>query len=105
MDKTTTDHKEIQQWVEKHQGRPEMIDHPTALGDKVGLRINFPGSNDEEFLSADTQPKYIPWDKFFKIFDEQELAFMYTDAEKMLDPSYAYRFIKRSAVGEESAAE
>lgn len=95
MEKITTDHNEIKIWVEKYQGKPEVIDHPSAQGDTVGLRINFPGSNDEEYLSSDTQPKYIPWDKFFEIFEEQELAFMYTDAEKMPDPSYAYRFIKR----------
>lgn len=95
MEKTTTDHKEIQQWVEKHQGKPEMIDHPGAQGDTVGLRINFPGSNDEEFLSADTQPKYIPWEKFFEIFEEENLAFIYKEKDELGDPSYAYRFIKR----------
>ncbi len=94
-DKATTNHQEIKEWVEKHRGRPEVIDHPTALGDKLGLRINFPGNNDEEFLSADTQPKYIPWEKFFEIFEEQKLAFMYSDLENIPDQSYAYRFIKR----------
>ena len=97
MEKTTTDHEEIKKWVEKYQGKPEVIDHPTAHGDTVGLRINFPGSTDEDMLSADTQPKYIPWEKFFEIFEEQGLAFIYTDAERMPDPSYAYRFIKRSS--------
>ena len=50
MEKTTTDHEEIKKWVEKYQGKPEVIDHPTAHGDTVGLRINFPGSTDESIL-------------------------------------------------------
>ncbi len=99
MEKTTTDHTEIKEWVEKNGGRPEVFDHPGATGDTVGLRISFPGSADTELLSSDSQPKYISWEKFLELFEEQELAFIYEDGEKMRDLSYAYRFIKRDATG------
>lgn len=95
MDKTIVNHAEIKAWAEKYRGSPEIIDHPNSQGDKVGIRLNFPGSSDEKFFSADTLPRGISWDEFFKIFEEQKLAFMYTDVEKVPDPSYAYRFIKR----------
>ena len=73
MEKTTTDHEEIKEWVEKYQGKPEVIDHPTAHGDTVGLRINFPGSTDEDMLSADTQPKYIPWESSLRFLKSRGL--------------------------------
>lgn len=95
MDKTTTNHKEIQNWAENHEGKSELFDHPGATGDTVGLRISFPGNADTELLSSDSQPKYIPWEKFFDVFEEQKLAFIYEDGEKIRDLSYAYRFIKR----------
>lgn len=95
MDKTSFDHNEIRQWAEKHNGTPQIIDHETAQGDKVGIRINFPGHNDEELLSVDVKPHDISWDEFFQIFDERGLALEYTDKIPEYDPNDSYRFLRR----------
>jgi hypothetical protein len=63
---TTTDHDEIRKWVEKHGGRPSMV----KTGGEGGiLRIDF--GKPEESLEE------VGWDEFFRVFDENELAFLY----------------------------
>ena len=70
---TTTNHDDIRKWVEKRGG------HPAAVADTMDngqggalLRIDFdePGGNDDDRL------KRIGWDEFFKIFDDNDLAFL-----------------------------
>lgn len=95
MDKTTTRHDEIREWATRLGGKPEII--PT--GDEsthTGLRINFPGAVDDEFLSRKNKPKPVSWDEFFRVFDDQELAFSYKDRTIGNDPSLWYRFTYRS---------
>ena len=60
----TTDHEEIKKWAEQRGGRPAKVEGTEGL-----LRIDFrePDENLEE----------IPWSKFFEIFDENDLAFLY----------------------------
>lgn len=94
MGKTTTDHEEIKRWAMMHQGNPQLLDHTQAEGDKVGIRINFPGPEDDTYLSEDHPPKDISWEEFFRIFDDQGLAFVY-ETERIGDPSLAYRFSRR----------
>jgi hypothetical protein len=94
METTTTDHEEIKRWAIVHQGNPQLLDHAQAEGDKMGIRINFPGPEDDEYLSTDHPPKDISWEEFFRIFDEQELAFVY-DTDHKGDPSLGYRFSNR----------
>jgi hypothetical protein len=91
---TTTDHQEIKNWIISHKGHPQIIDHNDATGDMLGLRINFPGSNDESYgIRSDS--KNIDWDSFFKVFDEQSLAFEYDKNEKSESVIQNFRFIKR----------
>lgn len=71
--KTTTDHKEIRRWVEKHGGHPATV-AKTHKGDDPGLlRIDFPGGSGEGTLEE------ISWDDFFRKFDESGLAFLYQE--------------------------
>jgi hypothetical protein len=65
---TTTSHKKIRTWIEARNGHPARV---KASGDGGILRIDFgkPEENLEE----------IEWDEFFKIFDENDLAFLYQD--------------------------
>lgn len=95
MDKVTTDHNVIKKWVERHNGKPQIIDHPTAEGDKPGIRIQFPAIRDDTELSDDTMPRDISWDEFFKIFDEEGLELEYRDQIPADYPSDAYRFLRR----------
>ncbi|KPH05862.1 hypothetical protein CO657_35560 (plasmid) [Rhizobium acidisoli] len=82
---TTTDHKKIQTWAEKRDGKPAVI----RSGGKGGvLRIDF-GEKEEEFDE-------IGWDEFFKIFDENKLAFLYQDKTKDGKTSRFNKFVERS---------
>ena len=72
----TTDHDEIRKWAEERGGRPAVV-ADTADNGREGaiLRINFkePGGEDDPGL------KEIGWDEWFRIFDENDLAFLHQD--------------------------
>ena len=89
--KTTTDHEEIRKWVEKRGGHPAVVAATESKGGRAGLlRIDYdePGGNDDDRLHR------ISWDEFFKIFDENDIAFLH-------DPAGDSRFSK--FVSKESA--
>jgi hypothetical protein len=65
---TTTDHEQIRKWVEERDGHPARV---RTSGDGGILRIDF-GEPDESL-----EP--IGWDEFFRIFDENGLAFLHQD--------------------------
>ncbi|HKR15059.1 MAG TPA: hypothetical protein VJT15_23540 [Pyrinomonadaceae bacterium] len=72
----TTNHKEIQQWVEERGGHPARV-KGTEKGKTSGvLRIDYPGFSGEERLEE------ISWEEFFEGFEENELAFLYQDETK-----------------------
>jgi hypothetical protein len=66
--KTTTDHVSIRDWAEARDGHPAIVktDGPGGI-----LRIDF--GEQEEGLEK------ISWPEFFRIFDENGLAFLYQD--------------------------
>lgn len=67
--RTTTDHDTIRQWAEARNGHPARV---KDTGDNDGLlRIDF--NEPEERLEE------ISWDEFFRIFEENKLAFLYQD--------------------------
>lgn len=81
---TTTNHKTIQQWAEARNGRPSVI----RTGGKGGvLRIDF-GEKEEDFDE-------ISWEEFFKIFDDNNLAFLYQDKTKDGETSRFNKFVER----------
>jgi hypothetical protein len=85
--KTTTNHDEIQRWVEARGGRPASV-RDTGNGDDPGiLRIDF-GDQDEGL-------EEIPWDEFFAAFDENKLAFLYQDETDDGGESRFNKFISR----------
>ena len=70
--KTTTNHNEIQKWVEKNGGCPARV-KTTGRGknDPGVLRIDYPGFSGRETLVM------MDWDDWFKAFDANRLAFVY----------------------------
>ncbi|WP_454849181.1 hypothetical protein [Rhizobium binxianense] len=64
----TTDHDQIRKWVEARNGHPARVrdEGPGGI-----LRIDF----DE----AEAKLEEISWDEFFRVFDENRLAFLYQD--------------------------
>jgi hypothetical protein len=65
---TTTDHEAIRAWVEDRNGRPAAV-----RTDEEGgiLRI--------DFGDADETLEPIEWGEFFRIFDDNNLAFLYQE--------------------------
>jgi hypothetical protein len=87
---TTTDHKQIRQWVEERGGHPARVKGTDDSGSGV-LRIDYPGYSGEERLEA------ITWDEFFKGFEENELAFLYQDETKSGSESRFSKLIDRNS--------
>ncbi len=69
--KTTTNHDDIRKWAEARGGKPSRVRNG---GDGGVLRIDF-GKPEDELED-------IGWDRFFEIFDENDLAFLYQDKTK-----------------------
>ena len=83
--RTTINHDEIRSWVDARGGHPAVV-APTenSRGNDGGLlRIDYdePGGNDDDRLHR------ITWDEFFRIFDQNDLVFLY-------DPAGESRFSK-----------
>ena len=85
--KTTTNHNEIQRWVEARDGHPATV-KGTGGRDAAGvLRIDFPG------YAGDDRLEELSWDDFFKKFDESRLAFLYQDETEAGDTSRFSKFV------------
>ncbi|TPI11046.1 hypothetical protein FJW06_21500 [Mesorhizobium sp. B4-1-3] len=83
--KTTTDHDEIRKWVEERKGRPAVV---RTKGEGGILRIDF-GEPEDTFEA-------IEWDEFFRIFDENDLAFLHQDKAGSGGTSRFNKFVERS---------
>lgn len=85
--KTTKDHTTIKKWTEARNGKPAVVES-TSNSSKGGglLRINFPGY-------AEDNLKNIPWEEFFRIFDENNLQFLYQEDTKDGGESRFFKFV------------
>ena len=70
---TTTDHNEIQQWVDERGGRPARVKGTESKNSPGLLRIDYPGYSGGESLEE------ISWEEFFDGFEKNGLAFLYQD--------------------------
>lgn len=82
---TTTDHDMIRQWAEARGGHPARV---KGRGPGGILRIDF--DEPEESLEQ------ISWDDFFKIFDENDLAFLHQDETEDGKTSRFNKFVERN---------
>ncbi len=90
--KTTIDHGEIRAWVEERGGCPARVKQ-SGNGDDPGiLRIDYPGFSGRETLEK------IPWDEFFRWFDENELAFLHQDTTAGGQTSRFSKLVRRDGV-------
>jgi hypothetical protein len=90
VSKTTTDHEEIQHWVEKHNGHPARVRKTGDEKDPGLLRIDFPGGAGADVLQE------IPWEDWFKKFDQNNLAFLYQDKKVSGEESTFFKLTKRN---------
>lgn len=79
-------------------GIPEIFEDLSAGSDKTGIRIDFPGSKDNKLMNESVDEIEVSWSQFFKVFEDQKLAFIYEIEPKTKDKSMAYKFIKRENV-------
>ncbi|PTQ13581.1 hypothetical protein CLG96_03615 [Sphingomonas oleivorans] len=88
----TTDHDAIRKWVEERGGCPARVDIKRHKQGGGILRIDFndPGGEEDESL------EHIGWDEFFKIFEENELAFLHQDKTADGQVSRFNKFVSRS---------
>ena len=86
--KFTTDHEEIRKWVEERGGEPARVKDTNLL------RIDYPGFSGEGTLEP------LEWDEFFRIFDENNLAFLYQEETKDGGESRFSKFVDRDSVEE-----
>ncbi len=71
--KTTTDHDTIRRWAEERGGKPARVKGTGGDNDPGMIRIDFPGYSGEGKLEE------IPWEDWFKKFDESNLALVYEE--------------------------
>ncbi|MCX2837750.1 hypothetical protein OQ279_06245 [Salinimicrobium sp. MT39] len=85
--KTTKDHNTIKNWTEERDGKPAVVESATNSSEGGGLlRINFPGY-------AEDNLKNISWEEFFRIFDENDLQFLYQEKTKDGGESKFFKFV------------
>lgn len=85
--KTTDDHETIKKWAEERYGEPALVEGIVDKGKAAEmLRIYFPGQAGESL-------KNIPWELFYTIFDENNLAFIYQEETIGGDKSKFCKFI------------
>ena len=93
---TTTDHRQIQAWVENRGGKPATV-KTTGKAEEPGiLRIDFPGYSGEGSLEE------VSWDDFFDKFDKEKLAFLYQDETADGNESRFCKFIARDTASSKS---
>jgi hypothetical protein len=87
--RTTTDHDEIRQWVEEHDGSPAVV-RSTGSNDSLGvLRFDFPGGAGEDEL------QHIGWDDWFGAFDSNKLALLYQEQKSSGEDSTFFKLVSR----------
>ena len=85
----TTDHDVIRKWVDARGGKPAKV-RGTGDGEDTGiLRILFPGQG------SDARLEEISWDKFFKNFEENKIAFLYQEKTLAGEESRFFKFVGR----------
>ena len=91
---STTNHNEIQQWAEEKEGIPATLKNQDEEASNLIIRILF--SDDKNV----DQAREIPWDQFFKLFEEHKLAFVYKHENFGGALSNFHRFVFRDEINQ-----
>lgn len=84
---TTTDHDTIREWIEARDGTPTIVgDTADDEGEGI-LRV--------DFQERDEALEEVSWDKFFEIFEDRKLAFLYQDETADGEESRFCKFVNR----------
>jgi len=85
----TIDHDEIRDWVEERDGHPAVVRSTKDDEGEGLLRIDF-GEREEKL-------EEISWEQFFKIFEDNNLAFLYQNETADGETSFFNKFVDRDA--------
>jgi hypothetical protein len=86
----TTDHEEIQRWVEERGGYPAHVKGSGSGQKDLGiLRIDFPGFSGEQTLER------VDWQTWFQAFDRNKLAFLHQDETREGEQSRFNKLVAR----------
>jgi hypothetical protein len=88
--KVTTDHDEIQRWVEERGGFPAHVRDSGGRNDLGVLRIDFPGFSGEDTLER------VDWERWFAAFEQNNLAFLHQDETAQGKESRFNKLVSRS---------
>lgn len=92
----TTDHAQIKEWADKHNGVPAVIEETANSNDSRMLRIHFPDKSDDNNTaegSGEANFREISWDTFFDTFEQRSLALL-TSSD---DDSTFHKFVARNS--------
>ncbi len=92
----TIDHDQIREWIEERGGMPAVVASTKSDGAGV-LRVDF-GEQDENL-------EQVPWEEFFRIFDLNDLAFLYQEEAGGGEESYFCKFVARNENEEEETSD
>lgn len=84
---TTTDHQEIQEWVDARNGFPATVKDTNSAEDVGILRIGFDPK--EDGLQS------LEWKTFFEKFESDSLAFLYQEKTEDGSTSRFCKFVDR----------
>jgi hypothetical protein len=82
----TTDHSTIRRWADRRDGVPVSA---TPVGDVEAGALSI------AFTESTTGAVAIPWERFFRRFEEANLAFVYEAEAYDGDTSHVYEFVDR----------
>jgi len=89
----TTDHNTIRHWAEEREGKPGVVRGTEHGSEAVKLQIDFPGHSGEDSLHD------ISWEEFFRLFDEEKLAFVYKHDTAHGEQSTYCKVVERARAG------
>lgn len=96
--KKTTDHEEIQKWVEARDGKPARI-----KGSAVNPPLGYMGGIlSVDFGMREENLERMGWDDFFGVFDANDLAFLYQEETADGGTSRFFKFVRHDDPGDET---
>ena len=88
---TTTEHETIRNWIEERGSTAAEVTEPA--GDDPGSLAVIPEG------TMDDSVRGVSWEEFFKIFDEEELAFVHQIDKEDPDEQWFCAFVEREEAG------
>jgi hypothetical protein len=84
-----SDHDEIRKWADSRGAKPSCVKGTESNDGSCLLRLDFPGFSGEDSLEA------IPWDQWFRVFDNRHLALIVEDRMADGKPSNFNKLVSR----------